>query len=455
MQSFSNIQIVADPESPLAELNKMLQRSGFNSALSGQNDDVQGKTLFIFDSYKTEITVLGAQLAEYLKTRPDSADFLILHAGDSLRPTSVALFQSTFVWPIDQELIYEKIFELVAPEKKVLSAETMVRVYIPDISRSKTAPFDIYVYLPKNNRFLLLKKKSEELQPEFFERFEKHRRYGIFGYRGELAEIYRWSASKMKTLLGDDQLPKWEKSRHARSAIREMLGDLTRQPGLGAEEMTKTLRRTDRFLDELSTSEIGKYRKIANDLLFQESNLVTHSRNTAAYCRMMALALGEKNIDDYYVGGLMHDIGMLDLPSEIVTRDPSRMKKSDLEVWMLHPGNGKLSVSHLKEALSKTVIDMIGLHHENPAGTGYPYGKSGDDVPLHVRVCSLADQLDDLTSVRAESKTYTLKEAFQELENRVKDNLLDAKVLQVLREVFGEEATADSESSNTDLKRSS
>ncbi|WP_081307328.1 HD-GYP domain-containing protein [Agrobacterium tumefaciens] len=104
------------------------------------------------------------------------------------------------------------------------------------------------------------------------------------------------------------------------------------------------------------------------------------------------------------VGGLMHDIGKVKLPLEILTKTG---KLSDQEMALIrkHPQHSHDLLMRQGD-VPDTVLDICLHHHERLDGKGYPKGLSGKEISLPVRIASICDVYDALTSKRAYKKAW-------------------------------------------------
>jgi HD-GYP domain-containing protein (c-di-GMP phosphodiesterase class II) len=97
------------------------------------------------------------------------------------------------------------------------------------------------------------------------------------------------------------------------------------------------------------------------------------------------------------LGLLLHDIGKLAIPSEILNK-PGRLTDDETEIMQRHPASG---VELLRAAdLSPLSLSVISSHHERPDGRGYPEGRSGSQVQELPRIAAVADVYDAVTSER-------------------------------------------------------
>jgi putative two-component system response regulator len=125
-----------------------------------------------------------------------------------------------------------------------------------------------------------------------------------------------------------------------------------------------------------------------------------------------ALGLPHESLDILEGGSLLHDIGKISIPEEILNKDSS-LSKEEYEVIKTHPEAGQRIVAHLPYL--KRYIPIVRSHHERIDGQGYPDGLKGEAIPLEVKIVSLADAYDAMTSSRAYRAALPTEIAIEEL----------------------------------------
>ena len=140
-----------------------------------------------------------------------------------------------------------------------------------------------------------------------------------------------------------------------------------------------------------------------------------HSEAVALLSSMIAeeLRIDATDFKRVYWAGLVHDIGKILVPSDILKKK-SALTKEEYTVIQKHPQWGA-EVLHSSEKL-KEIAEYVLFHHERWDGTGYPIGLSGEEIPYISRIISIADALDAMTSDRPYRKGMGVTIAFQELE---------------------------------------
>lgn len=124
-----------------------------------------------------------------------------------------------------------------------------------------------------------------------------------------------------------------------------------------------------------------------------------HSGRVTRYALALAeqLDLREPESDVLRRGAILHDIGKISTPDAILDK-PGPLTPEEYEVVKRHPVDGARIVESLRSA--RVVVPLIRWHHERMDGEGYPDGLTGGAIPLPVRVLSVADVYDALSSDR-------------------------------------------------------
>lgn len=116
------------------------------------------------------------------------------------------------------------------------------------------------------------------------------------------------------------------------------------------------------------------------------------------------------------VGALLHDIGKTRTPGEILHK-AGDLTPGELAIIQRHPEDG-YALMAADQRMPREALDVIRLHHERIDGRGYPFGLSGDQIPLHVRIAAVVDAYDTMTSDRPYSRARPAAEAIKALQEQ-------------------------------------
>jgi diguanylate cyclase (GGDEF)-like protein/putative nucleotidyltransferase with HDIG domain len=139
-----------------------------------------------------------------------------------------------------------------------------------------------------------------------------------------------------------------------------------------------------------------------------------HSKRVYRYAVEMceALPLSDAEKKTLMLGALIHDIGKLEIPRDILNKK-GKLTKDEWEIVKKHVLWGR-EIASTNEKF-KELLPLIELHHERYDGTGYPRNLKGEEIPKLARILSVIDSFDAMTTERPYQKTKTFEEAIDEL----------------------------------------
>ena len=148
---------------------------------------------------------------------------------------------------------------------------------------------------------------------------------------------------------------------------------------------------------------LGAWAKV---LEYRDKETEGHSRRLVELSARLARTLGlsSEEIDHLRRGALLHDIGKLAIPDEILLK-PGALNDAERRMMEQHPVYAKDMLAQV--AFLQPSIDVAYNHHERWDGLGYPQGLKGEEIPLSARIFAVVDQWDALTSDRPYRKAWT------------------------------------------------
>ena len=154
---------------------------------------------------------------------------------------------------------------------------------------------------------------------------------------------------------------------------------------------------------------------LSNEIDSVISKSGNHSLRVARWSETIGrkLKLNESDLKNLYLGALIHDVGKIALPREILKKKGPLTKDEWLYIE-LHPTIGANLAGATRSLLS--VVPIIHAHQEKYNGNGYPNGLQGGNIPMSARILSVVDAYDAMTDDRPYRKPKTHKQAIVELQ---------------------------------------
>jgi PAS domain S-box-containing protein/putative nucleotidyltransferase with HDIG domain len=161
-----------------------------------------------------------------------------------------------------------------------------------------------------------------------------------------------------------------------------------------------------------------------------------HQRRVTQLATAIAgdMGLSDEKIDLIRMGSLIHDIGKIYIPAEILTK-PTRLNDIELSLIKSHPLVG---YNILKQVdFIPAIVDMVYQHHEKIDGSGYPLGISGDEILLESRIITVADMVEAMASHRPYRAAMGTKAALEKIKQQ-RGITLDASAVDTCLKLFEE-----------------
>lgn len=150
------------------------------------------------------------------------------------------------------------------------------------------------------------------------------------------------------------------------------------------------------------------------------------------------LDLPEAEVDRIRTAALLHDVGKVAVPQEILDK-PAALTSSEWRTVVQHPRIGQVILE--QAAALKDAVPIILHHHERYSGHGYPFGLRGNDIPLGARIVAIADAYDAMTHDRPYKRAMSHDAAITEL-RRHAGTQFDPELVTLFCDLFGSSAPA-------------
>ncbi|MCU7376262.1 response regulator [Paucibacter sp. O1-1] len=146
-------------------------------------------------------------------------------------------------------------------------------------------------------------------------------------------------------------------------------------------------------------------------LELRDGGMAGYSRQVAELARRIATKLsgGAQLEQDMYIAGLLHEVGKIGLPDQLLHKPLSEMSGEELIRYKKHPLNGEAALLPLAQL--QRVARFVRSHRERIDGKGFPDGLAGDDVPFGAQILAVASDYFALQTGRLAVKHYSARDA--------------------------------------------
>ncbi|MGI6252750.1 MAG: HD domain-containing phosphohydrolase [Aminivibrio sp.] len=127
------------------------------------------------------------------------------------------------------------------------------------------------------------------------------------------------------------------------------------------------------------------------------------------------MGFDEKRLEAIRIAGLVHDVGKVEIPSEILSK-PGRLSKLEFDLIRTHAESGYHILKEID--FPWPVAEITRQHHERLDGSGYPRGLKGDDIMKEARILAVADVVEAMASHRPYRPSLGMEAAMDEIESR-------------------------------------
>ena len=181
-----------------------------------------------------------------------------------------------------------------------------------------------------------------------------------------------------------------------------------------ADQVAVALSNT-RLIEELDALKVGALTAFANTIDAKSHWTSGHSERVTKTSLLVGQQLGltEKELEIINRGGLLHDIGKIGIPPEILDK-PAKLTPEERQVMQDHVTVGARILEPI--AAYADVIPIVLRHHERFAGGGYPDGLVGEEIDFYARVLAVGDVYDAVTSSRPYRSGMPKREAIALIE---------------------------------------
>ncbi len=197
---------------------------------------------------------------------------------------------------------------------------------------------------------------------------------------------------------------------------RTEIGELAQTFNTMSEELERFVEDLKRAAEENRALFMGSIQMLAGAVDEKDPYTRGHSDRVTRYSLLIAkeMKLPAPFLETLQISAQLHDVGKIGIEDHILKK-PGALTEEEFEVMKTHTTKGANILRPVTQLAE--MLPGIELHHEALDGRGYPYGLTGDQIPLLARVIAVGDTFDALTTNRPYQQAHTPEQALQIIRN--------------------------------------
>ncbi|MBF0206567.1 MAG: HD domain-containing protein [Oligoflexia bacterium] len=320
------------------------------------------------------------------------------------------------------------------------------QIQLLDILPNQVLAFDVYIFLPANNKYVKYINENDTMDEDQIQRLKFKKINELFIHKFDIDKYNRYVSSNIRALLDTDNQQKRQEAIKSAAELIINSVDILSSDGDIIEWNNNCIELTKTVIDDIvKTEDIGiAYDKIS-EYLSGSPSLASHSLIVSSLGVIFAMSLGNtapRTLTEISFGGLVHDIGLGDIPTQVAEKYLTKDEMTLVEVALLkeHPRKGINILQKIirSKNITDNVLKIVFEHHENVCGKGYPQGLAYDDLSYLPKIISIADKVSfEMLDIDKEdiSLKYIILKIIREQESKgYGKELLDKRMLKALLE---------------------
>lgn len=317
------------------------------------------------------------------------------------------------------------------------SEDEMLKLKTVDISKEKYQDCPVNVCIEKRRVINIENIKADEEWTEILHRSKDICPASLYGMKGSILLLPLSNSESLGAMVIYSKRPQTFSSDQV-----ELFIELSEDTAYGIhtlrlrEKFVQTSQHRDETLKKLKESLDGTVKAVASMVEARDPYTAGHQTRASALAVAIAQELGldKEQIEGIKVAGQVHDIGKIQIPSELLTK-PTKLTDIEYQLIQTHPQTGYEIVKNIH--FPWKIADIILQHHEAIDGSGYPNGLKEDDILLEAKIISVSDVVEAIASHRPYRAALGVDYALNYIEEN-KGVLYDTEVVDACLKLFRE-----------------
>jgi putative nucleotidyltransferase with HDIG domain len=285
-----------------------------------------------------------------------------------------------------------------AGETAALSARDFLSVRLASLQPNTVLNFDLYLRPQPDAAPVFYREKSLPFTVETKKRLRDHNVEELYIFSNQEADYHHYLEHNLSSLVADYSVPLQEKTQLLYNSAHRTVDQFMSAPEAG-DMIPRSKALVDNLVQFMFKEE--SYFSLFLATSSFDYQVYTHSVNVFVYCVSLARFLNrfdESFLREFGTAALLHDIGKSRVDPDIINC-PGALSADQWTTMKKHPAWGE-EILRGHGVDSEIVLDVTRHHHEKITGKGYPDGLKGDQIKPYVRISTICDIFDALTTKR-------------------------------------------------------
>ncbi|MCM2281237.1 MAG: HD domain-containing protein [Bdellovibrionaceae bacterium] len=431
------IQTIAEPLQLATEVIKINDEKALGQFFENFDNPIPADIVICGSRFNL---VTPDELAQFMRHHYASQPiFFMVQAGDKYHRETLEKygFNEILLMPLDASVVRRRITPMI---KTMLGdqANDFMPAKLIDLRPGDRLEFDVFIFLPMNRKFVQLFPAGEVLDEARIQRLQKHSVSVVFLPKAQKSAFQKYSVNKIKDLTNPNQaMSQTERQERLEESVRDLILKVFESAEgspfeVGKENMEVLSEIVNDYVKSQAT---GSWYDNLLQVRGVNTDTYSHASRVSTYASLFAIALGIGSVAEISMAGMLHDLGVAQLPIQFdYSRPHEEWSPEQKKIYQLHP---ELSIKVMKDrklVVPPNVEKIILQHHETADGSGYPNGTKGQKLMLESQLLAFADEFDYLTSIREGQRQILPEEAVKIIASKNKlSPLIMGKLQKILQ----------------------
>lgn len=341
----------------------------------------------------------------------DRCPIIILHAGQ--HPMDFEKLKKNGATEImhinyDREFISDMILALAPVDMEgSIPKSALLAVDTRDFMEDSDLNFDLYVHLPSNNKTLKYRKEGAKVEKKDLEKFQTSEQH-MYVKKTQTKAFFEYARTMASMKDVDAPVSITEKLNKSKKNIYDIMNRFMNGQATDYESGRAIYERCKEIIEEFDfTKDFATGKDLFNEICRftgATRSCYNDAINMAAFAAYFAQGLGwdKAKREAAALAGLLHNVGIAQLPSSAINKTPESMTDDELAEFKLYPERSVIMVKGKKVPLPPEVSQGIAQHRERSDGRGFPHGIKNDRMDEMGKLLIIAWQFLDMTGLKDE-----------------------------------------------------